>query len=153
MKYSPKSRAETERAQVYRPPQKLAMPTPHSSEIVFRWVRVSSRGIDDRNNWMSKGADGWTPVKASDYPEFMGPTREEDGSRFGGCIGTGDNVLMQCPKSMVDARNAYYAQQTENQMIGVDRDLMKQEDPRMPIFRERSSRNQTVGPRKVSFDD
>lgn len=148
-----KTREGEMRVQSYRPPNKLAMPTPHDPDMVFRYVRVTIRGSDDQNNWKTRRADGWEPVKADEYPEFMGPSHENDGSRFAGCIGTGDLVLMQNHRHNVDARNRYYADQTEAQMTGVDNDLMKEEDARMPIFRERTSRNQTVGPRKVQFDD
>jgi|SRR3954471_8796488 hypothetical protein len=146
-------RTREPRAQSYRPPNKLSMPVPHDPDIVFRYVRVSLRGLDDASNWKTKRADGWEPVRAEEYPEFMGPSHELDSSRFAGCIGTGDLVLMQNHRLNADARSRYYAEQTEAQMAGVDNDLMRGEDPRMPIFSERKTRNQVVGPRKVSFDD
>lgn len=140
------------RVQSYRPPSKLDMPTPNDPDIVFKYVRVAIRNEDDQSNWRAKMADGWEPVKAEDYPEFMGPSRENDGSRFAGTIGSGDLVLMQNHRQNVDARNRYYQEQTERQMIGVDNDLMKEEDRRMPIYRERRS-SHTSGPRTVRFDD
>lgn len=152
MTTSRKTREEGMRIQSYRPPSKLDMPTPHDPDIVFKYVRVSIRNMDDQSNWKAKLADHWEPVRADEYPEFMGPTHENDGSRFAGCIGSGDLVLMQNHRQNVDARNRYYREQTERQMIGVDNDLMKEEDARMPIFRERKS-SHTSGPRKVSFDD
>lgn len=153
-----KTRADDMRVQRYRPPNKLALPTPKNPDIVFRYIRVTLRGSDDQSNWKTKRADGWEPVKASDYPEFMGPSHEEDGSRFAGCIGTGDLVLMQNRRDFIEARTRYYAEQTDAQMAGVDNDLMKEEDARMPIFRERASSTtfnkiNPSGSRKVQFDD
>lgn len=150
-----KTRDDELRVQSYRPPNKLAMPTPKHPDIVFRYIRVSLRGQDDQSNWKTKRADGWEPVKASEYPDFMGASHEEDGSRFAGCIGTGDLVLMQNSRLQVEARSRYYAAQTDAQMAGVDNDLMKEEDHRMPIFRERTSSTtfNKSGPRKVQFDD
>ena len=47
-----------------------------------------------------------------------------------------------CQKIRRDAeeRNAYYEQQTENQMNAVDNNLMRESDPRMPISQERKSK-------------
>lgn len=147
-----KTRETEMRVQSYRPPSKLAMPTPHDPDVVFKYVRVSIRNEDDQSNWRSKLADGWEPVKADEYPEFMGPNRENDGSRFAGAIGTGDLVLMQNHRRNVEARTRYYQEQTERQMMGVDNDLMKEEDARMPIYQKRTS-SDNFGPRKVQFDD
>lgn len=147
-----KTREAEMRVQSYRPPSKLDMPTPHDPDVVFKYVRVSIRNADDQSNWKAKLADGWEPVKADEYPEFMGPTRETDGSRFAGTIGSGDLVLMQNHRRNVDARNEYYQQQTDRQRMGVDNDLMKEADVRMPIFKKRSSTD-NFGPRKVQFDD
>jgi hypothetical protein len=41
---------------------------------------------------------------------------------------------------MVDERNAYYNQQSQSQMASVDNNLMRENDPRMPLFNDRKSK-------------
>jgi len=40
----------------------------------------------------------------------------------------------------VDQRNAHYQNQAEAQMQSVDNTYMRENDPRMPMFKERSSK-------------
>jgi hypothetical protein len=40
----------------------------------------------------------------------------------------------------VDQRNAYYGQQAESQMESVDNTFMRENDPRMPLYKERSTK-------------
>jgi hypothetical protein len=39
----------------------------------------------------------------------------------------------------VEQRNAYYQKQADNQIEAVDNNLMRQNDPRMPLFNERKT--------------
>jgi hypothetical protein len=39
-----------------------------------------------------------------------------------------------------EQRNAYYAQQADAQMQSVDNAYMRENDPRMPLFKERSTK-------------
>jgi hypothetical protein len=43
------------------------------------------------------------------------------------------------PSEMIQQRKAYYAAQTKNQMAAVDNNLMRENDPRMPIFNDRKT--------------
>jgi hypothetical protein len=45
---------------------------------------------------------------------------------------------------MVEQRNDYYTQQSRAQMNSVDNNLMRENDPRMPLFNERKT-NVTFG--------
>jgi hypothetical protein len=40
----------------------------------------------------------------------------------------------------VEQRNAYYSQQADAQMQSVDNTYMRENDPRMPMFKERSTK-------------
>jgi len=40
---------------------------------------------------------------------------------------------------MLQQRREYYAEQTKNQMAAVDNNLMRENDPRMPIFNDRKT--------------
>ena len=41
---------------------------------------------------------------------------------------------------MVDERNDYFQQQTDGQMSSVDNNLMRENDPRMPLFNDRKTK-------------
>jgi hypothetical protein len=62
-------------------------------------------------------------------------------SRFKDNIEIGGLLLCKSPEEFVDQRNKYYAAQAEAQMEAVDNTLMRQNDPRMPLFNERKTTN------------
>jgi hypothetical protein len=41
---------------------------------------------------------------------------------------------------MVDERNEYFQSQTDSQMRSVDNNLMRENDPRMPLFNDRKTK-------------
>ena len=49
-------------------------------------------------------------------------------------------MLCRAPEELVQERDEYYQQQTDAQMRSVDNNLMRESDPRMPIFNERKSK-------------
>jgi hypothetical protein len=48
-------------------------------------------------------------------------------------------MLCKTPAEFVEQRNAHYQKQANDQMTAVDNNLMRQSDPRMPIFSEKKS--------------
>jgi hypothetical protein len=52
----------------------------------------------------------------------------------------GGLMLCRMPAERLAARNAYYADQARKQMQSVDTNLMRNNDPRMPLFVERKSK-------------
>jgi hypothetical protein len=56
-----------------------------------------------------------------------------------GNVEMGGLMLCKIPTEMAEARAVYYTQQAEGQMTAVDNNLMRQSDPRMPLFNERKS--------------
>ena len=77
--------------------------------------------------------EGWEPVKAEDHPELMLPANANGNVEMGGLM------LCRMPKEKIQARNDYFQRQAEGWMQSVDNNLMRQSDPRMPIFNERKS--------------
>jgi hypothetical protein len=59
--------------------------------------------------------------------------------RFPDSIEIGGLLLCKTPIEFVDQRNKFYEQQAESQMTSVDNHFMSQNDPRMPVFKERRS--------------
>jgi hypothetical protein len=49
-------------------------------------------------------------------------------------------MLCKAPDELVQERTEYYDQLTESQMNSVDNNLMRENDPRMPIFNDRKSK-------------
>lgn len=89
-------------------------------------------------NTSSKLREGWEPVKATDHPEVH-MTGSEDG-RFKDNIVVGGLMLCKAPSEMVDERNSYYRDQANATMNAVDNNLMRENDARMPLFRERKTK-------------
>ena len=107
-----------------------------------RWIRVSTQGQTDATNVSSKLREGWEPVKAEDHPEYAMTDKDE---RFEGNILQGGLLLCKAPSELVKERNDYYENQTRSQMHSVDNNLMRENDPRMPLFNERSTKVTNFG--------
>jgi hypothetical protein len=103
----------------------------------YRWVRVSLANDADNLNVSSKMREGWEPVKHSEHPEVNIPANPD--SRFKDSIEIGGLLLCKMPQEMVDQRNEYYRQKAEAQEKAVDNNLMRQNDPRMPLFSDKKS--------------
>jgi hypothetical protein len=131
------TREVTKRPAKWSPPQLLPNPKPEPG-YAFRWIRIASQGKDDATNYSSKLSEGWEPVKASDHPEvrLFGSAQ----NRFPDSIEVGGLLLCKTPVEFVDQRNAYYGQQAESQMQSVDNTFMRENDPRMPLYKERSTK-------------
>ena len=132
-----KSRDADARPKKWMPPQLLPDPTPEPG-YAFRWVRVSMMGKDDPTNISGKLREGWEPVKASDHPEIK--LFGESNGRFADSIVVGGLMLCKTPVEFIDQRDAYYRQQADAQMQSVDNTFMRENDARMPLFKERSSK-------------
>ena len=131
------TREKTARKTAWKRPEVLPSPTPEEG-YTYRWIRVANQGQVDATNVSSKLREGWTAVKASDHPEITLVTIEND--RFKDNVVIGGLMLCKAPVEMVDERNAYYNQQSESQMQSVDNNLMRENDPRMPLFNDRKSK-------------
>jgi hypothetical protein len=60
--------------------------------------------------------------------------------RFRDNVVIGGLLLCKAPIEMVDERNDYFQQQTDGQMSSVDNNLMRENDPRMPLFNDRKTK-------------
>ena len=131
------TREKTARKTAWKRPEVL--PSPNQEEgYVYRWIRISTRGNVDAMNVSSKLREGWTAVKASDHPEITLVTVEND--RFKDNVVIGGLMLCKAPVEMANERNDYYQDQASSQMQSVDNNLMRENDPRMPLFNDRKSK-------------
>ena len=128
------TREKTARKAAWTRPEVLPSPNPEPG-YAFRWIRVSTQGTVDATNVSSKLREGWEPVKASDHPEITLVSIENE--KFKDNLIIGGLMLCKAPVEMVDERNAYYSDQSKAQMQSVDNSLMRENDPRMPLFNDR----------------
>jgi hypothetical protein len=113
----------------------------------YRWVRTATQGAIDNTNVSSKFRQGWEPVKASEHPEVT--VLKDRNSQFTDNIEIGGLLLCKAPDEIVNERNAYYKQVSDNQVESVDSNFMRENDPRMPLMRpEKSTRVSFGGGRK-----
>lgn len=134
------SRAATARVQAWRPPETLPMPDDRPGWR-HRYIRISTMGTADPSNISSKMREGYEPVKAEEYPELM--MHASIDGRFKGGIEIGGLLLCRIPEEFLKQREEYYSNQNKAQMDSVDNSFMRENDPRMRKFAERST--------KVSF--
>lgn len=130
------TRAVAERPKQWMPAELLPEPDKHP-DYAYRWIRVSTANVSDPRNLSAKIREGWEPVPVEEQPKFK--LLVDPNSRYKDNIEIGGLLLCKTPKEFVDQRNAHYAQQTQAQTEAVDNNLMRQSDPRMPLFRERKS--------------
>ena len=124
------SRAKEARPKPWQPPSLLDAPTPPPG-YVYRWLRESMVGQDDKANMSKRIREGWEPVRSDDHPEFEAPTIEE--GKHTGVIGVGGLLLAKMPVETVNQRSDYYNQMATQQMEAVDSNLMRESDNRMPL--------------------
>tara|TARA_R110000744_G_scaffold230811_1_gene348980 strand:+ start:50 stop:499 length:450 start_codon:yes stop_codon:yes gene_type:complete len=131
------TRERTVRKKSWTRPEVLPSPNPEAG-YDFHWVRVSTQGQVDSTNVSSKLREGWEPVKAEDHPEITMVSIEQE--RFKDNVVIGGLMLCKAPKELVEERNEYYSTQAKSQMRSVDNNLMRENDPRMPLFSERKTK-------------
>jgi hypothetical protein len=130
------TRAMQERPKQWTPPELLPEPDKQPG-FRYRWIRTSILGKTDARNMSAKIREGWEPVKIEEQPKFQ--LLVDPDSRFKDNVEIGGLLLCKTPEELVEQRNDYYQKQAEDQIQSVDNSLMKQSDPRMPLFKERKS--------------
>jgi hypothetical protein len=103
----------------------------------YRWVRVTTLGKADQRNITGKFREGWEPVMVEEQPQFQ--MLIDPDSRFKNNIEIGGLLLCKCPAEFMEQRDTHFTKVTKAQADAVDNSLMRQSDPRMPLFRENKS--------------
>ena len=130
------TRAVMERPKQWQQPELLPEPDKQAG-YAYRWIRVSTLNNADPRNLSAKLREGWEAVRIEEQPKFQ--LLVDPNSRYKDNIEIGGLLLCKTPEEFVQQRNAYYANQSEAQTEAVENNLMKQSDPRMPIFKEGKS--------------
>ena len=131
------SRAEMERPKRWMPPSLLPDPEPQDG-YAFRWIRLSTLNNPDPVNISTKLREGWEPVKAAEQPKLR--LISNPNGRFPDGIEVGGLLLCKTPVEFTQQRDEYYQEQANAQMSSVDNTYMRESDPRMPMFKERSTK-------------
>ena len=134
------TRQQSVRPEAWKPPELLPEPDKQAG-FAYRWIRVSTLNNADPRNLSAKLREGWEPVKIEEQPKFQ--LLVDPSSRFKDNIEIGGLLLCKTPKEFVQQRNDYYAKATKDQTEAVDNNLMRQNDPRMPLFKESKSSSST----------
>ena len=112
------------RRQPWRPVRKLETP-PAPPGFVYRWIRESMLGNEDRANVSRRLREGWELVKGTDLPpEWQLPTIE--GGRHTGVVFNEGLLLAKIPRETVEERNAYYSQKTETATAALDNNIFNE---------------------------
>ena len=132
------TRTKTERPKEYRPPSSLDAP-PAPDGFRHRWIRAESMGFNDTKNIHGRLRSGYELVRADEYDSEQYPVVMD--GKYAGVIGVGGLLLARIPEELAQSRVDYQMRQTEGQDEAVENDLLKDQDKRMPMKFERSSKN------------
>lgn len=130
------SRDTDAREKPWTPPNLLPDPNPEDG-YVFRWIRTAAAGQSDNMNVSTKLREGWEPVKAEDHPELQ-MVRDQN-SQFEGGVEVGGLLLCKASREEIEKRAQYYTDMAAQQMEALDANYMREENPAMPMFKERKT--------------
>ena len=111
------SRDRNVRNKPWQPPSVLDAPDAPEG-YVYRWIRESMVGNDDKANMSKRIREGWEPVRAEEHPDFETPVVEE--GKYAGVIGVGGLILAKMPIETIAERNAYYEQKNVDAVEALD---------------------------------
>lgn len=126
----------------WRPPSLLPEPLPQAG-YRFRWIRTSMFGVPDHKNVSARMREGWEPVKAADHPELELVSDKD--SHFPDGVEVGGLLLCKTAVENVAARKRYYEKRAADQMLTVDNNYLRENDPRMPLSRPERRTRLTFG--------
>jgi hypothetical protein len=127
------NRTMQERPKQWQQPELLPEPDKQPG-YAYRWIRVSTLNQADPRNLSAKLREGWEPVRVEEQPKFQ--LLVDPNSRYKDNIEIGGLLLCKTPVEFVEQRNKHYSDQADAQMNAVENTLMRQSDPRMPLFNE-----------------
>ena len=131
------NREKSERRKAWQPAALLPEPDKQPG-YSYRWVRTSTLNMADPRNVSAKLREGWEPVGIEEQPQFK--LYVDPNSRFKDNIEVGGLLLCKIPSEFMEQRKAYYQKQNRDQIESVDSNFMRENDPRMPLFKERQSK-------------
>ena len=132
------TRTKTERPKEYKPPSSLDAP-PAPDGFRHRWIRAESLGFNDTKNIHGRLRSGYELVRADEYKDSDYPVVTD--GKYAGVIGVGGLLLARIPEELAQQRIDYQKSLSEGQDEAIENDLLRDQDKRMPMKFERSSKN------------
>lgn len=130
------SRTSTKRKH-WNPPSALDVPEAPDG-FKYRWIRHEIRGQDDTKNIVGKQRQGYDLVHTSELPDDFVHDILPDGKNQG-VVRVGDLVLAKIPVELVEERQEYVDSRTARLEESVEANLMKHQNPAMPISSDSKS--------------
>lgn len=128
---------------------KLPEAAQNDERFVYRYIRVAIAGEVDVENIQKREREGWRFVTPKDVPDgHLLPALI--GGPLNGKVGLGDLAMARLPREIAEARMKMIAQRSKEQVAAVNSQLLREHDPRMPIFNE--SRTAVRVGRNAEFD-
>tara|TARA_Y100000022_G_C13094173_1_gene303732 strand:- start:215 stop:682 length:468 start_codon:yes stop_codon:yes gene_type:complete len=143
------TRIKQTRKKDWTPPSSLDAPAAPQG-YAHRWIRTAIAGFEDVANVSKKLREGWEFVKADTLISEIGPNDYPviSEGKHAGLVGIGGLVLARIPEEILKQRAEYFKKITQDRTDAIDRDLMKEQHPDMPINIDRQSRVTFGGSRK-----
>ena len=143
------TREKLTRKKDWTPPSSLDAPAAPQG-YAHRWIRTAIAGFEDVANVSKKLREGWEFVKADTLISEIGPNDYPviSEGKHAGLVGIGGLVLARIPEEILKQRAEYFKKITQDRTDAIDRDLMKEQHPDMPINIDRQSRVTFGGSRK-----
>ena len=136
------TREAGERKKPWKRASMLPVPEPRDG-ISFRWIRTSTLGKSDNTNVSQRFREGFTAVKASDHPDLQ--IMSDIDSRFKDNIEVGGLLLCSIPTEKARHRIEGQLEEAELQSSSVDRNFMRESDPRMPVLQPENRTRTSFG--------
>lgn len=127
------NREADSRPKLWQPADLLPAPAAQPG-YTFRWVRKSMIGVADPTNMSRSLREGWEPCRLEDHPELALSVDRD--ARNSDLVEVGGLILCKIPDEVAVARRSYYENHSASQQKAVDNNLMRENDPRMPLFKD-----------------
>ena len=129
-------RASMKRPESWAPAGGLPEPD-RQPGYAYKWIRTATMEQSDAKNISAKFREGWEPVRIEEQPKLS--FLADPNSRFKDNIEIGGLLLCKIPTEFMDQRRRYFADKNRAQIDSVDNNFMRENDARMPLFREKKS--------------
>jgi len=129
-------RASMKRPESWAPAGGLPEPD-RQPGYAYKWIRTATMEQSDAKNVSAKFREGWEPVRIEEQPKLS--FLADPNSRFKDNIEIGGLLLCKIPTEFMDQRRRYFADKNRAQIDSVDNNFMRENDARMPLFREKKS--------------
>lgn len=136
------TREQGERKRSWSKPSML--PTPKQEDgYKYRYIRTSIMGQADNSNVSTRFREGYTPVKLEEAEDLQ--VVPDIDSRFTGNVEVGGLMLCKIPSEIAEDRVSEQLDQAQNAIDAVDRNYLRENDPRMPVLQPERSTRTTFG--------